>query len=731
MKPQRNDLCPCGSGRKYKKCCAQPVSTPLAPPRPAEPAPAAEGRPTIERLYALLAAGRYAPVEVEARALVHAQPEAGTAWKLLGLSLMGQGKDALQILQRAVQLSPQDAEAHGNLGHLLRGQRQLAAAVASYRRALELAPALAEVRLALGNALRELGQPGEAVTAIAAVLELHPDHYAAHNDLGSALLDLGEIDRAVVSYRQALRINPDYAEADCNLGHALRLLGQPDEAIAHCRRALERRPGFAEAHNHLANALLDLGQGEQAVACYRRALQINPVFTLAQLNLGNAFIGLGRLEEAAASLRGVLAHSANHPAALTSLGKVLRLQGRGADAEALAVRALQIRPDSATALVLLAEVRADKGQFAEAETLLARAVTLDPDLPAAWIGIARYRRMTADDPSWLAAVQRLLAGRLAPADAIALRFAMGKTFDDQQDYERAFHSYREANEMVKRHSSAYDAQQVTRYVDAVTRTYTQDLLSELRDRGVSSARPVFIVGMPRSGTSLVEQIIASHPAAFGAGELTFWNDAMAAQGSSAIDTAPDQQTITRLAHDYLALLEGLSPNATRIVDKMPANFLNLGLIHAALPDARIIHVQRNPIDTCLSIYFQHYTVGFPYAHDLDDLAHFYSEYVRLMRHWHAILPEDALLDLPYESLVGDQQGWSRRMIDFIGLPWDSRCLDFHLTDRVVNTASKWQVRQQMSRASVERWRHYAPFIGPLRRLLDQGPLTLQKIGDFP
>jgi hypothetical protein len=241
-------------------------------------------------------------------------------------------------------------------------------------------------------------------------------------------------------------------------------------------------------------------------------------------------------------------------------------------------------------------------------------------------------------------------------------------------------------------------------------------------------RPVFIVGMLRSGTSLAEQILASHPAVFGAGELTFWGAASAANiaGAAAVNASAidiSDAALVRLGEDYLRLLHGLSADALRVVDKLPTNFLFLGLIHAALPHARIIHMRRNPIDTCLSIYFQHFEAANTYVNDLEDLAHYYREYRRLMRHWRTVLPAGVMLEVPYEGLVLDLPVWSRRLLDFIELPWDPRCLDFHQTARTVVTASRWQVRQKISTSSVERWRHYEKYIGPLKSLLESRTLN--------
>jgi hypothetical protein len=225
--------------------------------------------------------------------------------------------------------------------------------------------------------------------------------------------------------------------------------------------------------------------------------------------------------------------------------------------------------------------------------------------------------------------------------------------------------------------------------------------------------------MPRSGTSLTEQILASHPAVFGAGEVIFWDSAYSAFTEVGLDGDGGDALVARMARDYLARVTPLAGESLRLVDKMPANFMYAGLIHAVFPEARIIHMQRHPIDTCLSIYFQNFFNMGAFANDLDNLAAYYSEYVRIMSHWRAVLPATTLLEVPYEALIEDPEGWTRRLLEFVGLPWDPRCLDFHRTDRVVITASKWQVRQRIHASSVGRFRNYEKFLAPLQRLVNQ------------
>lgn len=570
----------------------------------------------------------------------------------------------------------------------------------------------------LGNALARLGRYDDAAAHYGRALRLSPDFAEAHNNLGHALLDLGRLDAAVLSLRRAIELKPRYAEAHDNLGTALLELGRPDEAAASHHRALEIEAEFTEAHNNLGNALLELGGFHEALMSYRRALEINPHFAAAHNNLGNGLRALGELDAAEASYQRALKINPDFAEAHCNLGIVLRLQGRTAEAQASCRRALDLKPQSPEAYAVLAESSADRGDFAEAERMFERAISIAPGSPESWAGITRLRKMTRNDAAWLAQARRIAERGLPPRREIGLRYAIGKYFDDVQDFEQAFMNFRRANELTKLRRAAHDSEQLTKTVDLIARAYDQSWVRRRRPDALESDRPVFVVGMLRSGTSLAEQILASHPDVFGAGELPFWSSALAGYQASALGAAESDAVLPQLAGDYLQLLQRISGDALRVVDKMPTNFPYLGLIHAALPNARIIHLRRNPADTCLSIYFQHFEATVSYANDLEDLAHYYTEYLRVMTHWRSILPEHVLLEVPYEGLVAQQEAWSRRMLEFIGLPWDPRCLDFHKTNRTVITASKWQVRQSLMSSSVERWRNYEKFLGPLRRLME-------------
>jgi tetratricopeptide (TPR) repeat protein len=706
----------------------------------------------IGGLVMLLSQDRLAEAEHRARELLAMQPDDGMLWKLLSVALKRQRKDALSTLRRTRDLMPQDAEAHRNLGAALYDQGRWAEALASVNKALELQPDNIDALLDAANCMKALGRAREAISLYYRVLRLMPQHAEAQNHLGNAFLELGQDADAAGCYRLALQIKPNDAQVLCNLGNALRQLGHLDEAFAASRQAIALDPSLPAAHNNLGKILATRGRREEAVACYRQSLMLNPkdveclnnlgnvlrelgsrresatvyarAIELAPLraeshcNFGNALIDLRRLDEAEAAFRQALTLEPERPLTHSSLAKVLRLKHRATDAQANCETALAIDPDHAQALSLLGEMRADQGQFVEAEALFQQAIAADPDFSSPYVSICTQHRMTTGDTQWLKGVEAALANPKPLADEISLHYALGKYFDDVGRYRDAFEHYVRANELTKRYGATFDAAKLTVRIDTIIRDFNAAFVRQPKIEASDSELPIFIVGMPRSGTSLTEQILASHPAVFGAGELTFWNGAFAAYRQAQIESQSGAQLIPGMARDYLKRLAALSPGARRTVDKMPANFMNAGLIHAALPRARIIHMQRHPVDTCLSIYFQNsFNIG-AYANDLAHLAQFYQEYRCVTAHWRCVLPATALLEIPYEALIEDQEGCTRRMLDFVGLAWDPACLEFHRSNRVVITSSKWQVRQKIYASSLGRWKNYREFLGPLERLLE-------------
>jgi tetratricopeptide (TPR) repeat protein len=706
----------------------------------------------VAEFSTLVQQGRWSELEQKAGALLGSRQDLGLLWKIYSVALVRQGKEALGPLLRAAELLPQDAEAQCNLGGQLRAQGRWPESLHFFQRALLAVPDHLEALIQAADILSGSGRARDAVALYERALLQSPRAAQIHNNLGNALFELGSYDEAIARYRSALESNPNVARIHSNLANALRKLGQLDEAAGSARRAVELDPQLAEAHNvlglvlaargefeealrsyrsalalepnhvdainNVGNLLRDLGERRESLAHYSRAIELNPSHAETHCNLGNALLDMQRNAEAAASYAAALRLRPDYAVAHLSLSMALRMQGRADEALKSCEAALKIEPNYAEALALLGELKADRGQFSEAQALFERAISVDPNFPFAYFNIAMHRKMTGEDAAWLDRVEALLGKPLPLRHEISLRYALGKYHDDVKQFEQAFHHYRLANELTKRNGMVYDAAKLTQHVDQIMADFSIASIRAAQQHGHASQSPVFIVGMPRSGTSLTEQILASHPAVFGAGEVVFWDAAYESFRQGIDKGAAAADLIPAMATDYLDRLAKLSGEALRVVDKMPPNFMNLGLIHAVFPHAKIIHMRRHPLDTCLSIYFQYFLNTHPYANDLDNLLHYYREYARIMDHWRRTLPGTALLEVPYESLTSDQEPWSRRLVDFVGLPWDPKCLEFHQTDRVVITASKWQVRQKIHTASSGRWKNYQRFVAPLMPLAD-------------
>jgi Flp pilus assembly protein TadD len=489
--------------------------------------------------------------------------------------------------------------------------------------------------------------------------------------------------------------------------------GQYAGAVQRLREALSIDPRHAFAHNRLGAALVNLGRYAEAEQEFRRAIELEPGFAKPHFNLGIVLFWKGDFEAAEAAYLRAVELDPENVEALVSLGMTLGTVGRLGDARSCFERAVRLRPDNVSALCSLGWLAGVEGRFEEAEAQFRRALAIDPRRSSAWAPIADLRRMTAADRDWLEGVTRLVEKGVPPLEEASLRFALGKYFDDVGDYTEAFTHYQRANELHRQLAEPYDRMARAGFVDDVIRVYTQRRLAGQPEGASDSRQPVFVTGMMRSGTSLVEQIIAAHPQAAGAGELDFWLNVTRTHGRWLRRDVPSAALIREFASSYLRTLSRRSRDAQRVVDKSNFNSDSLGLIHLVFPNARMVYVRRDPVDTCLSCYFAQFANTLNFTTDLTDLAHYYREHHRLMLHWRSALPAGTLLEVPYEDLVVDQENWSRRIIEFIGLEWDRRCLDFHEAQRPVLTASTWQVRQPVYSRSVQRWRNYEKHIGPL------------------
>jgi tetratricopeptide (TPR) repeat protein len=497
---------------------------------------------------------------------------------------------------------------------------------------------------------------------------------------GDSCLTQGAWAQAAVHYEQLLELQPNNPEALAQLGLALFGLGRYEEAERYYRQSLEINPMSASTLCNLATVLQ--GDPPQAEKYLRQALKLNPKYADARSKLGLSLAFAGRLREAKGAFQ----------------------------------KALKVDPRHAEALLGLGQIARTEGHFAEAESFVKRALKVEPKLPGAWAAMNSTRRVTIADSNWLKEAEEIAASGISVWQEAELRFAIGKYCDDVEDFERAFQNYRRANELLKTVAVKYDRQAQSSLADDLIRSHSREALVRAAAGGSTSMKPVFVLGMPRSGTSLVEQIIASHRSARGAGELLFWLDAARANDAELRQGVLGEPVRKKLAEDYLGVLALHGADASRVVDKSNFNCDYIGLLHSAFPKARIIYVRRDPIDTCLSVYFQNFSATMRFSMDLSDLAHYYQQHERLMKHWTTALPAGTLLEVTYEELVADQVAWTHRILDFLELEWDDRCLSFDKTERPVNTASAWQVRQKIYARSVQRWRHYEKFIGPLKGL---------------
>ena len=612
----------------------------------------------VNELLALYNEHRYLEAENRTRTLLEKYPHFAFGWKLLGSTLQLQGKDALPTFQKAALLMPDDAEAHYNLGVVQKGQGKLEDAATSYKRAIALNPDYADAHSNLGNIQQQLGQLGEAIASYRRAIMIKPDSAIAHNNLGITLKDFGRLDIAIESYRRAIEIDPDYTEAHSNLGNALRDLGYFDDAVASCRRALKINPGYAEAHTNLGNILKDIGQFESAFASFRQALTIDSKCDKAMLGESQIYMVNGEMGLAEETIQ----------------------------------KALEMKPDNLEARFLMANVRRTR----IGDENLAILVKIEEAMRNNSLVLSRQQ-------------------------VISLYFALGKSFDDLGDRDRAFLYFSEGCKL-KRATIRYDARQMTQRFDKTIRIFDAATIERLRGLGNSSDVPIFILGMPRSGTTLIEQIIASHPDVHGAGELLDMLS-ISQREVSGIRGFPDnirgldRTSLTMWGNDYVASLYKHAPDARHVTDKMPNNFWVIGLIHLMLPNAKIIHVSRNAVDTCLSCFTKLFSGTLNHTYDLAELGHYYVDYARLMEHWRKILPNGTFLDVQYEDVVAEQETQARRIIKFCALDWNNACIDFHKNKRTVGTASLSQVRQPIYKSSVERWRAYEKHLGPLLEVL--------------
>ena len=603
-------------------------------------------------------------------------PKHQVAWKVLG-AILGQTDrkaEAIYANQTAVALSPQDPEAHSNLGITLKELGRLDEAVATFKQAIELKPDLAEAHCNLGITLKELGRLDEALASCRQAIALKPNFAEAHSNLGITLKELGRLDEALASYNQAIALKPNFAEAHSNLGVTLKELGRPDEALASYNQAIVLKPDYTEAHSNLGITLKELGRLDEALASYKQAIALKPDFAEAHSNLGITLKELGRPDEALASCRQAIALKPDFAEAHSNLGITLKELGRPDEALASYTQAIALKPD-----------------FAEAHRML-----------------TSMKKFDAQDEQYSEMLGLYLNEDISEEQRCHINFGLAKTYEDLGNFKQAYTHYVEGNVLRKKHLN-YDINQDVELFKQLQSSYPNIEKNSLESKKFpKNLIPIFIVGMPRSGTTLVEQIVSSHSKVTGAGELNFVKQFGATIATGI--TEVNNESLLNFRGKYLDKLKYVSNGNLIVIDKMPQNFRYIGLLTAAFPEAKIIHVKRNPAAVCWANYKQYFgSKSIDYCYAIDDIINYHKLYENLMDFWTNTL-SNRIYKLDYEQLTVNQESETRQLIDYLDLDWDENCLSPQNNTRRVATASSLQVRQKVYQGSSEQWKKYQPFL---------------------
>jgi len=566
-------------------------------------------------------------------------------------------------------------------------QREFEAAAERYQQFLEMVPEHVQTHLRLGEVLEELGQTERAIEHYKMSLTHEPGNVAAHRHLADACSKIKRWDEAIKAYHQVLVVQHDDVGAMIKLGIALTGAKLIPDSIIMYERALAVVPENALVHRHLGASLHEMGQTHRAIECFVEALRLRPDYFSACLDLAEALRALGKAEEALVPLE----------------------------------KAVSLRPDDEKGHINLALTHKQLGQTEIALTRFEQMLAARPTCGRAYHHMSRIR----PNPGLVAVIEELVGNPELPhGDAVNCYFALGNILESAKKFDRAFEYFQKGNRL-QRESFSYDPEKITRYVDSLTKVYSRGFHERKRQFGSASQVPVFIVGMPRSGTTLVEQIVSSHDQVHGAGEIRTCSGLTYSILQRLEYKSPDPECMSLLdgqmirehAARYLRELRLHSPTAARITDKEPVNFFRIGLIKNLFPDARIIHCKRNPLDNCISVFFHDFG-EFQCSFELSELGQFYRDYERLMKHWQERFPGE-IHTVQYEELVADQEKVSRQLIEYLGLDWDEKCLDFYNNDRNVMTPSNTQVRQPIYTDSIDRWKRYEKNLRPLIDAMQQ------------
>ncbi len=696
---------------------------------PQNPGPQKSGKVGVPPAQAIQIAarlftqGRYPQAAEVCRQVLAKKPNLGDAFNLLGVSLnaMGQRKLAVENLRLAVKNDPKNSIFYANLGEVQRQHGELDHARKNLERALELVPDNAQAHNNLGIVQFESEDFEAAVQSYERAIQLNPEFPEAYNNLGNGLRAAGRADEALPAYEKALQGREVYPEVYNNLGTALREIGKDDQAEHAFGKAIAQNPRYMEAYNNLAMLYLAKDRTLDALRLLADALKIEDQHVPTLLSVVRVQIRRNNMETAELAINQILAKDRDNVEALVMLGQVYHDTDKYEPAIEALERALAIKPDSPDALNYYGITLKSVGRLDEARDAIRKAVSLQPKMYGAYASLNDLVDYAEED-ALFDAMTTAMAEAEEPEHRryMPLHFALGKALEDRKCYPEALNHYM-IGAKTKRAELSYNPEESGKFFTDIAKVFTKETFANRKTEGNGDNRPVFIVGMPRSGSTLVEQILSSHPATYGAGEVKYLSQAMGMvrdrfPGLPRFPEMVDDLNAFQLgniADSYLKLLGQGAEGSARITDKLLTNFYFVGLIHLILPNAKIIHTSRNPIDTCLSAYTKLFKDDMAHSYDFAELGGYYRKYQALMKHWEDVLPAGVMKTVQYEDVTADVEGSARALIDFIGIEWDEACIDFHKSSRPVKTASVVQVRKPVYQTSVERWRRYGDGLAPL------------------
>jgi tetratricopeptide (TPR) repeat protein len=709
-----------------------PVDSALQPPR--QPAAPQAGLP-IPRLFEvvgqLYTAGRLGEAARLCRQLISRAPNMADAHNVFGVisNALGEAEQATVLIQRAIELDPNVASYYANLGEVERQRGRLEEAEAALSKAIELEPGSAQAYSNLGIVHFDRKDFEAAAAAYERAIELEPVFPEAHNNLGNAYRTLERRKDALAAYQRAVTQREGYAEAYNNMASALQE-GRDIESAEHAyRKAIGLKPGYVEAYNNLAGLLLRADRTEDALRALGDALKIDEKNVTTLLNISRTQLKRGAhvIAEQAAKMAAEIDPTKSEPHAVQA--EIKHELDRAQEAVVHIDHAIELEPDGADLHSFRGVLLKSVGRLDEARIAVRRAIELNPKLYSAYSNLIDLETFeTSHD--LLSNMEAILAGAEDPLSEryLPLYFTMGKALEDAADYPRALEHYR-IGAKLRREQLKYDEADTLDFFERIKAAFTKETFDQRRFEGNPSRVPVFIVGMPRSGSTLVEQILSSHPDTYGAGEIKVLHRCLGNLRDRfpmipkypMMVEAMEPSHFAQVAQSYLAEVERDAGGAKRVTDKLLTNFFFVGLIHLLFPNAKIIHTRRNPVDTCLSAYTKLFKDDMPHSYDFGELGRYYGGYRELMAHWEHVLPPGVMKTVDYESVIDDLEGNARTLVKHIGLPWNVACLDFHKSKRSVKTASVVQVRQPVYRTSVERWRRYGDGLAPLLASLNYTP----------